>query len=85
MMLRMEMYLDLSYSLARAWAETMMFLGCSSRRMTSSTVVLRTSAAVRVRLLPFDRQRRVPGHQEVAARRGDERGYQPHQVVVHVA
>ena len=45
MMLRMEMYLDLSNSLLRACAETMMFLGCSSRRITSSTVVLRTALA----------------------------------------
>lgn len=37
MMLRIEMYLDLSYSLVRACAETMMFLGCSNRRITSST------------------------------------------------
>ena len=44
MMLRMEMYLERSYSLVRACAETMMFFGCSSRRITSSTVVFRTCA-----------------------------------------
>ena len=37
MMLRMEMYFDLSYSFVRACADTMMFFGCSSRRITSST------------------------------------------------
>ena len=37
MTLRMEMYLDLSYSLVRACADTMMFFGCSSRLMTSKT------------------------------------------------
>ena len=31
------MYLDLSYSLVRACADTMMFLGCNSLRMTSKT------------------------------------------------
>ncbi len=29
--------------------------------------------------------RRVSSHEEVAARRGDERGHQPDEVVVHVA
>ncbi len=46
MMLRMEMYLDLSYSLVRACAETMMFLGCSSLLITSSTASQRTHYAV---------------------------------------
>ena len=50
MMLRIEMYLDLSYSFARACADTMMFLGCSSRRMTSSTVVFRTVPAAAARV-----------------------------------
>lgn len=36
------MYLDLSYSLVRACAETMMFLGCSSLLITSSTASQRT-------------------------------------------
>lgn len=36
------MYLDLSYSLVRACAETMMFLGCSSLLITSSTAAQRT-------------------------------------------
>lgn len=39
MMFRIEIYLDLSYSLVRACAETMMFLGCSSLRITSSTAL----------------------------------------------
>ena len=42
----MEMYLDLSYSLVRACAETMMFLGCSSLLITSSTAAQRTQHAV---------------------------------------
>jgi len=46
MILRMEMYLDLSYSLVRACAETMMFLGCSSLLITSSTASHRTHYAV---------------------------------------
>lgn len=41
MMFKIEMYFDLSYSLVRAWADTIVFLGCSNRRMTSSTVVFR--------------------------------------------
>ena len=46
------MYLDLSNSLARACADTMMFFGCSSRRITSCTDVLRTACdAERLRRL----------------------------------
>ena len=46
MILRMEMYLDLSYSLVRACAETMMFLGCSSLLITSSTAAQHSQHAV---------------------------------------
>ena len=42
MMFRIEMYLLWLKSLLRVWVETMMFLVWRSRRMTSSTVVLRT-------------------------------------------
>ena len=42
------MYLDLSNSLARAWADTMMFFGCSSRRITSWTDVFRTACTVQI-------------------------------------
>lgn len=41
MMLRMEMYLVLVFSLLLACADTMTFLLCSSRRITSTTVVFR--------------------------------------------
>ena len=43
-MFRMEMYLPSSCSRARWWADTMMFLGCSRRRITSSTVVFTVAA-----------------------------------------
>lgn len=49
MILRIEMYLDLSYSLVRACAETMMFLGCNSLLITSSTASQRTQHAVTVK------------------------------------
>ncbi len=42
MMFRIEMYLLWLKSLLRVCVETMMFFVCSRRRMTSSTVVLRT-------------------------------------------
>ena len=42
MMFRMEMYLLWLKSLLRVCVDTMMFLVCSSRRITSKTVVLRT-------------------------------------------
>mmetsp|Transcript_4594 Transcript_4594/g.13024 ORF Transcript_4594/g.13024 Transcript_4594/m.13024 type:complete len:279 (+) Transcript_4594:484-1320(+) len=43
MILRMEMYLDLSWSFSRACGDTIRFFGCSRRRMTSRTVVFRTT------------------------------------------
>ena len=44
MMLRMEMYFPSSCSRARWCADTMIFLGCSRRRITSSTVVFTVAA-----------------------------------------
>ena len=45
MMFRMEMYLLWLKSLLLECEDTMMFLVCNSRRMTSSTVVFRTAGA----------------------------------------
>lgn len=94
------MYLLWLKSLLRVCVETMMFLVWSSRRITSSTVVLRTlgegteseQAVVRRGRrgargggLRLQREWRVASHEKVAARRGDEGGNQAHQVIVHVA
>lgn len=80
-MFRIEMYAPFLVVL-----ETMMFLVCKSLRMTSSTVVfLITPTCVRREYVLLERDGGVPGHEEMAARSGDQRGQQSDQVVVHVA
>lgn len=59
--------------------DTITFLGCSSRRMTSRTVVFLTLAT------DWSVVRGVAGHEEVEPGRGDERGDEANEVVVHVA